>query len=304
MTTAWLFPGQGLIAPAMGLAQAEVEPAARELLDLAGELVKLDVRKLLQRGDPALEQSEVIQPLLTAVTLGSWESLRQRAPPPAFVAGHSLGEIAAWAASGAISAADAVRLAARRGKIMGQAARERPGGMICLMAEADTVEVALAHGAEHGTVVLAGENTPREWVLSGEQTALDAIVARFTTRRLAVPGAWHSTAMASAVAPFRLEVEALRLAPPRTPMISNRNGRPADPASVPRLLAEQLIHPVRFIRVLETLEAAGVRRLVTLGPGRVLRGMIRANLWTRVEVLTTENPADLERSAAALAGDA
>ncbi|RJO64398.1 MAG: ACP S-malonyltransferase, partial [Myxococcales bacterium] len=188
MKTAWLFPGQGMEEPRMGLAFAAVHPEARRLLAWAGDCIRQDALKLLESHPAKLGKTDILQPVLTAVALGACLACRDALPSPDFTAGHSLGEVAALSASGLASAADAVRLAAARGAIMAREAGKCDGGMAALFGGREDVERALAAAERQGAVDLAAHNAPEEWVLSGERRALARLAAAFPLRRLGVSG--------------------------------------------------------------------------------------------------------------------
>jgi [acyl-carrier-protein] S-malonyltransferase len=299
---AFLFAGQGAEEPRMGLALSAAHGEARELLELAGDEAGVDARRLLARGGKQLERTAVLQPLMVAVALGAVRVLRGAGLVPDLVAGHSLGEVSAWSASGAVGPEDAVRLAALRGRLMASEASRHPGGMIALPeSEPAEVEAALAVGRGRGAVELAARNGPREWTLSGEEGALAAIVGRFPARRLAVAGAWHSQAMRGAVEPLRLAARAVPRWPPQARFISAATGGVVTPERVPDLLAEQLASPARWCEVMQALDAAGVSDFVVAGPGRILRGLVRKNLGAQARVHLVSEPGDVERTMEALA---
>ncbi len=273
----------------MGLDLARRYEPAADLLRQAGDAAGVDLLRLLARGGRDLQRTDVLQPALTAVSLGAYLWLRTEGVSPALVAGHSLGEVAAWAATGAIGPADAVDLAATRGRLMAREARRNPGGMLALP-DPDTggVERALSLGRRHGTVDLAAHNAPNEWVLAGDPAALRAVAARTQARLLPVSGAWHGRAMAGALDDLRRAVDALPVGEAAASMVCNATGAVEPPAKIPRLLAGQLTAPVQWARTMETLKREGVTDLVTVGPGKVLRGLVRKNLGTSVGVHTAE----------------
>lgn len=303
---AWLFPGQGSLEPTAGAALgrflSERGGAAGRLLDLASDLTGGDVRRMLARSDPALARTEVQQPVVTALSLGCLEAVRLALPDfrPGLVAGHSLGELAAWAATGAISVDQAVRLAATRGRLMAASVSARPGGLLALLTDERSVQPALELGARHGCVELAAENAPEEWVVAGDEEALRVIGAAYPSRRLPVSGAWHGTRLSGAAERFRAVLSTLSPADASVPYVACRDGKRASPAEIPDLLAAQICRPVRFRAVLSTVTSAGVTRVLVFGPGRVLRGLCRKNLGSQVAVLATESSADLERAIDAL----
>ena len=213
MNRAFLFGGQGTEMPRMGLAFAAERPASAALLRHAGDLVGVDAEQLLMTGGPAFARTSVIQPLLTAVGLAAAAALADRGIAPAFTAGHSLGEIAAWSVAGAFDATTAVTIAARRGAAMEREAAQHPGGMIAVAGHDEAAVCELVRiGSLAGSVVVAAHNAAHEWTLSGDRDALSQIAARTAVTRLPVAGAWHSPAMAGAVVDVTAAVGQVRLA--------------------------------------------------------------------------------------------
>jgi len=154
---------------------------------------------------------------------------------------------------------------------------------------------ALAAGRAHGSLVVAAENAVDEHVVSGDPAAIAAVLAACPSQRLAVAGAWHSPAMAGAVDELR---GALARIPQRAgvPFVCNRNGRVAAPADLPALLAGQLVHPIWWVDCLRTTAALGVTRYILLGPGKLMRALIRRTLGD-VDVHIVQGEADLARVA-------
>jgi [acyl-carrier-protein] S-malonyltransferase len=241
---------------------------------------------------------------MTAVGLGIAAELRRSGIEPALCAGHSLGEIAAWSATGAVSPETAVDVAATRGQLMEREARQHPGAMLALLgAETQAVEQALLVGRPHGALVLAAHNAPDEWVLSGTRAAVTAVLCRFRSVKLPMEGAWHSPLMAGAMGELRSLLESVPRAAPRARLVANRTGLAVDdPECVPALLAEQLIHPVEWVRTLETLAASAVTHWVTVGPGKLLKSLLDRTLGTRLRVLGTDTRAELDSAIQELGG--
>lgn len=294
-TVALLFPGQGAEQPGMGLWAASRSHVAKELLELAGQLVGVDAHDVLLRGDPRLRRTEVLQPLLTAVTLAIYEVLAARGVRGRWVAGHSLGEVSAWSAAGGVSARDAVVLAAHRGRAMGAEAHARPGAMLALTrcTEGELAR-ALALGRSRGVVALAAHNAPDEWVVSGERVPLRAIAAVFASTWLPTSGAWHSPLMQGAVAELSRVLTKLEPRPMRAALVCAHHGRVVSDDEVGAALLGQLTEPVRWASCIATLVEQGMTHAVTVGPGKLLRGLVRKNA-PGVRVLGTESVEDLER---------
>lgn len=265
MKVAFLFPGQG----------------ARDVLESTDLAEALGGGDLLPSGLSfrALERTELLQPVLTAVSLTIARAVKAQ---PSVVLGHSLGEVAACAFAGAFDVRTAVQLAETRGRLMAREAVAHPGGLI-----------AVESSEPRAGLELAAVNAPDEFIFGGPTAALGS------QRRVPVSGAWHTSAMNGAVEEFRAALSKTNPRELSIPLLRNLDG--AVTRSVDSLV-EQLSRTVQFTRVLETLIAQGVDTVVCVGPGLVMRGLLRKNLGTRVKVFTTEDEADLERTNAALSG--
>ena len=181
-----VFPGQGAEQPGVGLPWLDDPLFAR-----ASEVCGIDVRRALTRFTSDVARTSVLQPSLLAMALTAWSRLVARGVRFAFVAGHSVGEIGAWAATGAISAEDAVALGGARGGAMEREAGRRPGAMLALPADVD-LERVLEEGRREGVLELAARNGPTQLVVSGDEAAVARAERSFGGRRLSVSGAWHS----------------------------------------------------------------------------------------------------------------
>jgi malonyl CoA-acyl carrier protein transacylase len=216
------------------------------------------------------DSTRFAQPAILCASLAGWTRLRHHVDPVA-LAGHSLGELSALAAAGALDEQDALRLVVLRGALMAEAGEASGGGtMLALLGATPAQAAALA--ARHG-VSVANDNAPGQVVLSGAPEALDA--ARREAKgeglralSLDVAGAFHSPQMAPAVEPFRAALAEVAFATPAVPVISCATAAPfADPA---RELADALITPVRWRETMTALDGTGARTFVDAGPGKVL----------------------------------
>lgn len=302
MTLAFLAPGQGSRDLVHIIEFVRTRAQGREWFEHAAIAAKLPVARWLEQGGRHLEVTEVLQPVLTAVSLVMADELSSRGIRANYVAGHSLGEIAAWAISGCISFADAISLAGLRGRLMSREAQRHPGGLLALVDKPD-VDRALSVGRVAGWVELGAENAPDEIVLSGEDAALRSIATGCPSRRLAVAGPWHSSAMAGAVDEFREALENVPQQPARAKLVLNRDGRVVEnEKDIASFLAEQLTRPVYWSTSLETLHHAGVCDFITLGPGAILRALVRKNLGSDVRVWSTDGEASWRSLLEALGG--
>lgn len=286
MSAAFLFPGQGSEAPGMGAALLRRSAWTRELLARASRALDLDLEAAVHRGSPLLRRTEATQAALLAIGLGLAEELGRSGTTPAVVAGHSVGELAAFCVAGCLAAEEAMDAAARRGRLMAEAARLHPGGMAALRVRSEAeVAAAVEVGLAAGPVDVAAHNAPDQWVLSGAGRALAAVAARFATVPLPVAGPWHSRLMADAERRWEADLRLLRWRPPRLSLIANRTGRLVGPGDdLPSLLSGQLTRPVRWADTLRTAAELGVDSWHVLGPGRTLRALCRENLGSAAPV--------------------
>lgn len=304
MRVALLLPGQGTVFAHGTLDLIRHSATAQALLDRACVGTGVDLVQILARDGGAGASTAVQQPLITAVCLGLFAQIADAGVAADVVAGHSLGELAAWSAAGGISPEQAVDLAVIRGRLMGRQAARYPGAM-AVVKDGPAIADVLAVGGAHGRIHIAAYNAPEEWVITGDRAAIDAVARSFPVVLLpAMEGAWHSEHMVGAVAEYRRALAAATRSPLGARLICNHTGRPvADGAAVPELLAVQLTHPIRWVRTLHAAQEVGVDAFVTIGPGKVLRSFIRKTLGRRARVLATENRSALARTIEELTGE-
>jgi [acyl-carrier-protein] S-malonyltransferase len=203
--------------------------------------------------------------------------LRERGVRPDVVAGHSLGEYAAAHAAGTLGLEDGVRLVTERDRLMGEAARENPGGMVALIG-IDPAEVARVIEEFEGTVVAANFNTPRQTVISGERVALEVVGERVRGRKvkLNVAGAFHSPLMQEASREMDALLYEVALEEPEIPMVGATDGAVLTTADGIRgALRDQMLSPVRWVAVIERLLELGVREIFEAGEDGTLTRMLR-----------------------------
>lgn len=279
---ALLAPGQGSQTPGM-LEPWLTLPGAPERLGRFSELAGLD---LVALGTTAtaeeITDTAVTQPLVVATALLAHAELQRRGtvPADAVTAGHSVGELAAAAIAGVISAEDAVALAAVRGAAMAQACAAEPTGMVALLGGAE--DVVLARLAELG-LVAANRNGAGQVVAAGRVEALDELVAappeRARAVRLKVAGAFHTDFMASAQDAVAAHAAGLVPADPDRTLLSNADGLPVtDGAEVLRRLVSQVTSPVRWDLCTAWLKEAAVAAVVELPPAGTLVGIAKREL--------------------------
>ena len=281
MSTAILFPGQGSQTAGMRELAERHEP---ELVELALTEAGADAFALAGEG------TAYAQPAILTAGLAAWTGAGR--PQASYFAGHSLGELSALAAAGAIDLPDAVRLAAARGRLMQAASEDDPGGMLALLGDAShALEAAALGGA-----VLANDNGPTQLVVAGRPEALAATAAEAKARgvramRLAVRGAFHSPEMEPAVEPFREALAGVAIELPKSPVFSSIYAAPFpdDGDGIRDQLAMALVRPVRWRETLDALHRLGVRSFTETGPGKALAGLAR-RAFDDVEVSVLGEP--------------
>ena len=267
-TSAVLFPGQGVGDASSRELVAAVRP---DLLELATELVGEDPFARMSEG------TAFAQPAVYCASMAGYEQVGR--PRADYFAGHSLGEVGALAAAGAIDDTDGVRIVVARGGAMQDAAgRGERGAMLAVGSDR---EGAAALAADHG-LRLANENSPRQFVLSGPLEAIEAaeVAAKgsgIRAKKLAVAGAFHTEAMSSGVEPFRAALEGIEFREPDVPVVSSTSAEPFGD-DVRDALAASLTSPIRWTAVLGWLREQGVTRYLDVGPGKVLAGLVRRTI--------------------------
>jgi [acyl-carrier-protein] S-malonyltransferase len=267
--TAILFPGQGSQKAGMRDAVAKTRP---DLLEMAIAVVGED--PFPRAGDG----TNFAQPAIFCASLAGWQALGS--PSGDYMAGHSLGELAALVAAGALRERDGLELVTLRGRLMHESGqRAGAGGMVALLgpgAAERAPEIALAH-----RLVIANDNSPQQIVISGASAELSGAIEHakelgLRALELDVTAAFHSPMMAAAVPEFTAALARTEFAPSRVPVISAVTVRPfEDPR---RELADALTTAVRWRETMLALHELGVGRFVEVGPGRVLTGLAKRTL--------------------------
>lgn len=278
---AFVFPGQGAQYVGMGVDLAAAYPEARALLEEADRRLGYALSKLMAEGpEEQLKQTEHTQPAIVAHSLAAWTVLTSEGVHPEMVAGHSVGEYAALAASGAVKAAEAIELVRVRGQLM-QAAG--PGTMAAVLGiDLEGAEKLCAAVASEGVVEVANLNCPGQVVISGSPEGVAAAgkrAAEFGGRRvmpLAVSGAFHSSLMQPAAARLAEALDAQAFAEPTVALVANVSASPIRSGSALRdVLKQQIVSRVRWEDSIRAMIAAGIDTFVEIGPGTALCGMIK-----------------------------
>lgn len=304
-TTAFIFPGQGSQAVGMGRDLAAAFPVAKETFDEADSLLGFSLSKLMWDG-PAEELNDTVntQPALYVHSLAAWRVLSLRHPDlkPAALAGHSLGELSALTASGALTFADGLRLVRTRGELMKRAGELAPGGMAAILnLDIPTLDKVCAEGSREGeTVQVANDNCPGQVVISGAKPAVERAMelakAAGAKRALplAVSIAAHSKLMASIQSDWDSAVQSAMMNDASAPVWGNVAARALTSAADLRAdIMSQMQSRVRWTESVKDMIGNGLTRFVEVGSGTVLGGLVK-----RIDGTVTSqalgNPADFE----------
>ncbi|MEO6975500.1 MAG: acyltransferase domain-containing protein, partial [Gallionella sp.] len=271
MSLAILCSGQGAQHPAM-LDMIADHQVALEIITTGEAELGFDLHEALKQGDRIFHNA-IAQPLICLTQLALWAALQPDALSPAAFCGYSVGELGAYACSGALDAAELARIAAARAALMDQAAAATHGGMLALQGLRREEVASLCQGHHAWIAIAIGAE---EFVIGGEDDALSRLSAAFADRgakltRLKVGVASHTPLLSTAVEPFRAVLDASSMISPVTPVVAG-----IDAAWVMRRdtaiekLAQQLDRTIEWGACLDTLYERGCRVFLELGPGRVL----------------------------------
>ncbi len=295
---ALLAPGQGSQTPGMLASWLEL-PGAADRISSWSQASGLDLARLGATATAEeITDTSVTQPLVVAATLLAWEELTKRgllAGRDFIAAGHSVGEIAAYAIAGVISSDDAVALAATRGAEMAKACATEPTGMSAVLG-GDEAEVLSR--LEDLDLVPANRNAAGQIVAAGSLAALGKLAedppAKARVRQLATAGAFHTHYMASATDGYSTAAQSVATSEPTATLLSNSDGQPvASAADAMSKLVAQLTRPVRWDLCTETLRQSNVTAIVEFPPAGTLAGIAKREL-KGVPTKAVKTPADLD----------
>ncbi len=298
---ALLFPGQGSQHPGMGKRIAETSKAARDVFDEADGVLGFSLSRLCFEGSAEeLEDTVNTQPAIVTTSLAYLAYLRERLQGmgrrlrPSFLAGHSLGQYTAAVAANSLDLGEGLRLVRERGRVMGEWARKRPGGMGSVLGMSDReVRRACREASSEGTVGVAVVNGPGQTVISGDnnavQRAMEIIRGRGgRTLRLPISVPGHSPVMREASRELSRFMARLSFRDPETPLVSNVSaGLLTTADEVRQELSDQICAAVQWARCVVTMANEGAGTFLEVGPGHALSRIV-SRLRDDADALTVE----------------
>jgi len=300
-----IFPGQGAAVPGAGQTWVD-HPAWQVVREAEAATGRPLARLLLDADADELATTGASQMAVLLGSLVAWQAVQGVLPgAPVAFAGHSLGQVTALLASGAVAPADGYRLAAHRADASQRSADARPGRMAALMGtDPETVAALCAEGRD---AWVANDNAPGQVVAAGTPDGVDALAERARAAGirkvmpLAVGHAFHTPLLADAAADLAPTLAATTFRATDVPVVTNTDATPAgDPAAWPDLLARHLVEPVRWRETQLALAGMGATTFVEVGPGRVLAGLAKRTV-PDVTVHNVATPDDVTTLAAAVA---
>jgi [acyl-carrier-protein] S-malonyltransferase len=300
---ALIFPGQGAQKVGMGKEFYETSPQAKAIFDEADQIMGNGLLKVIFEGpEDQLTQTAYAQAGILTMSIAALRAFEANPKfknvSVKFAAGLSLGEYSALAASNTMTFSDTLRLVQKRGAFMDEACKENKGAMAAVLSfdKAKLLEICQATGAE-----VANYNSNEQIVITGHAdkvaAAIEAIKAAGGTKviPLTVAGAFHSSLMKSAADKFKNVLGDVKITPTDIKVVTNVNAQPQNDAQTIREnLAKQITASVQWVATIEFMMSQGVTEFVEVGPGKVLKGLIR-RINPEAIVHNIEKPADIDQ---------
>lgn len=306
--TAFLFPGQGSQAAGMGKELAEAFPEAKLIFEEVDDALNQKLARLAFEGpQEELTLTENAQPAIMACSLAVLKVIEKQGGKSlsdlcAYVAGHSLGEYSALCAADTFSLADTARLLKLRGQAMQKAVKPGEGAMAALLgAELDQALAITKEAEAAGDVCeVANDNAPGQVVISGSTVGVDKAIeiakAQGIKRaiKLAVSAPFHSSLMQPAAVAMKDALQKTTMQRPSVTLIANVTAEATkDPEAIRELLVEQVTGRVRWRESILTLQKLGVTKVVEVGAGNVLAGMMK-RIAPEITAVSVHTPKDIE----------
>ena len=279
---AFVYPGQGTQYVGMGKELYENNSKAKELFDKIFNSLDIDLKKVMFEGpEDLLKRTDYTQPAIVSLSLVLTELLKEKGIEADYVAGHSVGEFAAFGGANYLSIEDAVKLVAARGRIMREVAEKVNGSMAAVLGmDAEKIKEVLK--SVDGVVEAVNFNEPNQTVIAGEKEAVEkacVVLKEAGAKRampLAVSGPFHSSLMKEAGEQLKEEAKNYTFNVGKTKIVANTTAELLESDSeVKDEIYRQSFGPVKWVDTINKLKSLGVTKIYEIGAGKVLSGLIK-----------------------------
>ena len=301
--TAYLFPGQGSQKVGMGLSFFEKSSNVQQMFHQVDKILDKPLSNIIFYGpEEELNRTENAQPGIMAASLAAIiymkESLNYSMPAPSFVAGHSLGEFTAIAATNSLDLDSSIRLVNERASLMQKACNNHPGTMAAILGL--PLEEVKKIETQHN-IHISNINSKDQIVISGEPEEIDSAINLAKTLKakksipLKVNGAFHSPLMKSTIPGFKKFIKTLDFQNPKIPMISNITGKPITEAQdIKKEIESQMCECVQWESSMEFMIEKGITNFIEIGPGSALSSIAK-RMSKNLNVINIQSVDDIQK---------